>query len=544
MELIILGIDGAEPSLVNQWAKEGYLPNFARVMRSGAFGSLKSTIHPLTPQAWASIITGVGPGKHGIYDFGKRKKGTYYFDLVTSKQRAWPALWELLDPAKRIGVVNIPVSFPPDPVNGFFIGGMHTPTIEQGVFPENLYKELDGYVIDVMCHWYKDSNDFMADVIEMCDTRHRLIFELIKKHPVDVLFPVYVAADRVQHALWGALTKEHIERPGRMGDNGDAIFTTYKMMDDILGDYIALSDDENANLIVLSDHGFGSLKKDVYLNAVLANHGLLRFDPEKIKTFNPVSAPAAQDPTHDWQRETMPVEEVEFGDNQSLERGDVDPRYKTFETVDWSKTVAYSAGLFGNIWINQKGREPQGIIEPGAQCEEALIQIMGILEDLKDPEDGNPIVDRVYRKEEIFNGPQTEEAPDLLVKMRDYAYITRGSTEFLCNTVVSDVAVNHSGNHRMQGIVGLYGPSIKKGARLTGATVYDIAPTALHLMGQAVPKGLDGRVLTNSFSDDFDRTHPVRTTVPSKIRKTAPESLDEMQKKIVIDRLRALGYLG
>ena len=544
MELILLGIDGAEPSLVTKWSKEGFLPNFARLIHRGAFGNCQSTIHPLTPQAWTSIITGVGPGRHGIYDFGHREKNGYNFELATSADRRWPAFWEVIGDSKKMGIVNVPLSYPPDPVDGFFISGMHTPTIEEGVFPKGLEKELEDYIIDVMCHWYDDTNDFLADIKKMCNARHKNILNLIKSHPVDILFPVYIAADRVQHALWGYLTKKHLARPGRGGDAGDAIFTVYKMMDKILGDYIDMADESKAHLLVVSDHGFGDLKKDVYLNAVLAKEGLLYFDPKKVRNYSPRDVPLSLDPTHDWQRNAFPNGSAKFGDDESISKGDVDPRYKAFDTVDWSKTKAYSAGLFGNIWINLKGREPEGIVNPGSEFDELCKKIITLLKQIKDPDDGRPIVDKVYKKEELYSGPMTKIAPDLIVKMRDYAYITRGSTEFLCNTPVSPVVVNHTGNHRINGIIGLYGPNIAKGIKIYGASVLDVVPTLLHLIQNKVPEGLDGKVLQNAFSDNFKARCPVEFTKPSRIRRSAPKGFSENERKIIEKRLKALGYLG
>lgn len=542
--MILLGIDGAEPSLVMRWAKEGFLPNFARLMHLGAFGTCRSTIHPLTPQAWASIVTGVGPGKHGIYDFGKRVEGKYSFELVTSQDRCWPAFWEILNGEKSCGVINVPVSYPPDHVNGFFISGMHTPDLKKGVYPKGLESELGNYIIDVMCHWYEKTDKFLDDVNKMCDARHKAALFLAQKHPVDILFPVYVAADRVQHALWGAFTEKHIERPGWVGDHGDAIFLAYKKMDGILGDYISLAKESDARLIVVSDHGFGDLKKDVYLNSLLLKEGLMYFDPKKMRKFKPRNVPLAQDPTHDWQRYAYPEGPVKFGTDEELACGKTDPRNKSFETIDWSKTVAYSAGLFGNIWINQKGREPQGIVEPGMEYEKMLDKITTLLESVVDPEDGEPIVDKVYKGRLLYEGQQAYKAPDLIVKMRDYAYITRGSTEFLSNEIVSKVVVNHTGNHRMQGIIGLFGPGIRKNTKLTGAAVYDVVPTLLHLLGRSVPKGLDGHVLTKSMTEGFLAGNPVRYSENVKRKRPKAEGLTQKEQEIIRKRLRSLGYIG
>lgn len=544
MQLILLGIDGAEPSLVLRWANGGFLPNFARLIKSGAFGKCMSTLHPLTPQAWASIITGVGPGRHGIFDFGRREKNSYAHRLVDSRDRTFPAFWEMMGDKKKIGVVNVPLTYPPDPVNGFFISGMHTPELKKGVHPKGLEKQLPGYVIDAMSHWYAKGDQFVEDVKKMCLKRHELIFKLIKKHPVDVLFPVYVAADRIQHALWGRLTEKHLARPGWGGGEGDAVFEIYKMMDDILGDYMALADKEKANLVVVSDHGFGDLKKDVYLNALLLKHGLMAFDPKKVRAAKTDESPVALDPTHDWQRKIMPSGPPKPGTDKQIRVGNTDPRLKSFATVDWKKTVAYSAGLFGNVWINTKGREPHGIVAPGAEFENAREKVTQLLLSLVDPDDGRPVVDKVYKAEDIYSGPMVKMAPDLIVKMRDYSYITRGSTEFLCNDVVSKVVVNHTGNHRLFGIVGLWGQDIRKGHEITGASVYDVTPTVLMLAKCPIPKGLDGAPMENAVTGEFLAANPVGFFTPTKKVKAISKGFSKREQEIIKTRLRALGYLG
>jgi predicted AlkP superfamily phosphohydrolase/phosphomutase len=543
MDLILLGIDGAEPSLIEPWAKAGHLPNFARLIKKGAFGKLESTTHPLTPQAWASIVTGVNPGRHGVFDFGVREPGSYNQRLVTSRDRAWPAFWEILGDSKKVGVVNVPLSFPPDPVNGFFIGGMHTPNLKDGVHPPGLEKQLKGYIIDVMCHWYKKTENFLAEAMEMAEVRHRLVMKLAKKRKPDVLFPVYVAADRVQHALWGLMTPAHRKNPGKLGDQGDAIFHAYKKMDKFLGEYMEMADKENAFLVVVSDHGFGDLKKDVYLNSVFTQTGLLAFDPEKVKKLGAKKLPKAKDKDHAWQRAIFSKAAEELPDDEKIGKGLFDPLYKSFDAVDWSKTKAYSAGLFGHVWLNLQGREPEGVVPP-EEYEVTRHMVAAILAALRDPDDGELVVDKVYTREELYSGPQLDRAPDLVVKMRDYAYITRGATEFLCNTVVSNVAVNHTGNHRLHGIVGLYGPGIKHGTTIDEASVVDVTPTLLHLMGEKVPKGLDGNVLESAFTKTFAKKNKIQFTDPAETRKLPPEGLTAEEEEIVRGRLKALGYLG
>ena len=537
--LLVIGIDGAEPSLLFPWAAAGHLPNFARLLDQGAHGPLRSTIHPLTPQAWTSLITGVNPGRHGIFDFGKRATGGYDVELVTSRDRRAPAFWQFVPEGARVGVANVPLTWPPEPLPGFMVTGMHTPTVAEGVWPPELVGELgEGYRIDSMIHWYDNPEPFLADVFAMLAARHAAFERLWDHHQPDVALLVYVAADRVQHALWTAMTDAHRAAPGEHGDLGDAIFQTYRELDTCLGDWLErLGPDDH--LLVVSDHGFGDLRRDVYLNRVLIDAGLLRFDADKVRAFQVPPAPDAEDPKHAWVRRNEPEPQDTPDDDQLLALGLGDVRRLNFSTVDWSRTVAYARGLCGNIWLNLEGREPEGIVGP-AEIERTRRRVKAALREVVDPDDGRPVVDRVFDKEEIYHGACLDDAPDLLVKMRDYAYTTRGATEFWGRQAVGPVVVGHTGNHRLDGVFAGIGPKIATGA-VAGAAIIDVLPTMFHLADWPVPADLDGRVLTAALKPEC---REVRTGPPTPEIVVVPEALADKHRAVILQRLRDLGYLG
>lgn len=536
---LVLGIDGAEPSLLFIWAEAGFLPHCGALLKRAAYGPLRSTIHPLTPQAWTSMITGVNPGRHGIFDFGKRRQDGYDIELVTSRDRCSPAFWQFMPEKARAGVANVPLTWPPEPLPGFMVTGMHTPAIEQGVWPPEIVGELgDGYQIDVMAHWYEGHDRFLADLFAMLTARHRAFLRLWDHHAPDVALFVYVAVDRVQHALWSAMTPSHRQTPGRRGDLGDVIFQTYLALDKCLGDWLErLRPDDH--LLLVSDHGFGDLQHDVYLNRILIDAGLLRFDPGKVRAFLPPEPPAELSREHAWVRERTPSAASWPTDDESLARGLGDPRRQSFATVDWSRTVAYSRGLCGNVWLNLSGREPKGIVTasdiPGVRrrVREALTAAI-------DPGDGKPLVDRVLEKEEIYHGQCLPEAPDLLVIMRDYAYTTRGATEFWGQAAVGPVVVGHTGNHRLNGVFAAAGPKIQP-RRLAQADILDVLPTLFHLQGWPTPADLDGRVLSEACRPEH-RQIIVGPPIPQMSRN--PKQLSDEHREVIIRRLKDLGYLG
>jgi predicted AlkP superfamily phosphohydrolase/phosphomutase len=537
--VFIIGIDGAEPTLLYRWAGEGRLSNFRALLDRGAWGRLRSTIHPLTPQAWTSLITGVNPGRHGIFDFGKRARDSYQIELVTSRDRAAPAFWRFAPPGARVGVANVPLTWPPEPLPGFMVTGMHTPRAADGVWPPEILAELgDGYRIDVMAHWYEQHDRFLADLFAMHDARHAAFLRLMDHHRPDLSLLVYVAADRVQHALWGALTPAHLDQPGRQGDAGDSIFVTYAALDRALGDWLErVAPDDH--LLVVSDHGFGDLRRDVYLNRVLIDAGLLRFDPAKVRAFDPPPLPPDADVQHTWMHRTAPSAEELPGDDDLIARGLCDVRRLNFETVDWSRTVAYSRGLCGNVWLNLVGREPEGVVT-AAQIQDVRRRVREALSAVRDPDDGLPVVDRIVDKEEIYRGPCLDEAPDLLVIMRDYAYTTRGATEFWGREPVGPVVVGHTGNHRQYGVIMAAGPKIQPGP-MPDADILDVLPTVFHLLDWPTPSDLDGRVVTEILRPAFRQ---VRYGAPTPAIVRDPRDFAAQEREAILAQLRALGYFG
>ena len=460
-KFFILGIDSATLDLIEPWANQGKLPNFRKLMKLGSYGTCLSTIHPLTPQAWSSCLTGKNPGKYGLYDFGVRKKGSYKLRLTTSKDRKTPAIWNFINAADmKAGIINVPLTYPPETLDGFMITGMHTPALEKGVYPQNLFYELNSkfpqYKIDVMSHWYDSYDLFLENLHSMAETRMQMGEYLYRKYQPELFFLVLVAVDRVQHALWGQMAHPLKEGFKKEWKYSQAILNSYIQIDGYINRILNFLDDDTI-LMVISDHGFGSLKKDVYLNRFLIENGFMKIKDKK------------------W--------------NKPFNMGD------PFENIDWDRTLAYSYGLFGNIFINLRDREPKGIVNKGKEYEEVMNRLIDSLYQLKDPEDGEKIVTKIFKNKELYHGPYVEDAPDIIIIMRDYSYITRGGYEFLSNSLFSRPKINHSGNHRMNGIAFFYGAGIKKGFKMPDIQIIDLLPTILSIMEIPIPDDIDGRVV-------------------------------------------------
>ena len=509
MRLVILGFDGLTPELAFPWARAGLLPNLARLMEQGAWGPLRSVVHPITPAAWTSMLTGVNPGRHGVYDFGVRQLGSYELRLTDSRDIACDDIFDILSAhGLRVGAFNIPLSYPPRRTNGFMVTGMHTPTLDQGCWPPGLARRIreirSDYRVDVMSYWYEDLQVFYREILGMLEARTSVALELWKRHRPDLFFAVFVAADRVQHALWRRCFPTGIPAIPFHGASAE-ILKIYQALDEALGLFLdELGEDET--LMVVSDHGFGSLEKDVFLDRYLEVAGLLRFHRR--------------------------------GGRRGKGR-------ITIRDIDWSRTRAYSYGLFGNIYLNQLGREPRGIVNPGRDREDTLEEVASVLHEIRDPDDGGRIVDHVLRGDLLYRGPATSSAPDLVVIMRDYAYITRGGREVDGARFVAEPGVNHTGNHRLDGVFGILGPQVRPVGKIGVISLMDIAPTALALLGLRSRMPLDGVVAKEILESCRSENTPIESTAEDRIRQPLQRvSQSEPDDRVLRDRLRAMGYLS
>ncbi len=141
--VFIVGFDGATFNVIRPMLISGKLPNLQKIIDDGAHGILNSTLPAHSCPAWTSLATGVHPGEHGIYSFFNRQKGKYSYPTVSSNQIQSPTMWQILSEQNyKIGVANVPVTYPPSPVNGVMISGMLSPDLKSAFYPKSLYSEI------------------------------------------------------------------------------------------------------------------------------------------------------------------------------------------------------------------------------------------------------------------------------------------------------------------------------------------------------------------------------------------------------------------
>ncbi len=275
-KVIVFGLDGATFDLIKPWAQEGKLPTLKRLMDEGVHSTLTSTIPFATIPAWPSFATGCNPGKHGFYDFFKQKDNSYELtvELLPSKAIKQPILWDILSQAnKKVALINVPSTYPPTKVNGYMITGMLTPPRAKYTYPPELQselkRELGRYNIFFSLLSAKNPNALVEDLEETLEQRLKATLYLWKEKQPDYLMVVDSGIDRAEHELWRFLDPSNpLYSSKDIEIYGNPLLRYYQKADKGLAKVLELLDD-NTTLIVMSDHGQGSLKKFVNLNLFL-----------------------------------------------------------------------------------------------------------------------------------------------------------------------------------------------------------------------------------------------------------------------------------
>jgi predicted AlkP superfamily phosphohydrolase/phosphomutase len=531
----------------------GHLPNLQQLTKEGTWGHLDSTVPPTTAPAWAACVTGVNPGQHGVFDFRESPFLDPRRPLISSHSVRAPKLWHLLNRHGRLaGLLNVPITYPPEPLDGFLVSGMMTPgPAVDFTYPRRLKKELlqavPDYVINVDIPQYdvEDEGDalaFLDEIARSFERRAEAFFYLWESRPWDFYMVVFIVMDRIQHLLWKyyqdpASRFYELERAPRLRAR---ILEVYQQVDVFLG-RVRERLTADTDLIIVSDHGFGSTKAWVNVNHWLQEKGLLRVRPATLlrkRLFY----------------EAMRLNESPLGQalipaglrraiRQRVRKTRSSFRSDLVESIDWEKTQAFFASIpCQGIYIHVK-RDGQGTVEPGAAYERLRERLRQGLLALRDPQRGAKIVDQVYFREEVYQGPYTNWAPDILFVAQNYAYLGR---ELLGTRAVIETSMNWAnGFHRPNGIFLARGPGFRPGHQLTGACIQDIAPTVLYRMGLPVPNYMDGRPLQEAMTDEFVASHPQQQEEAALTggAEPAPTYSDEESAEIE-ERLRGLGYIS
>jgi predicted AlkP superfamily phosphohydrolase/phosphomutase len=551
-KFLIIGIDGADPDLFQAWKQD--LPNLGRLADQRAFGPLRSSEPPLTVPAWYVFATGKQPGNLGVFGFAHRIPGSYSLTFANLASCSSKTMWDLLGEAGlRVGVFNVPGTYPPQPVNGFLVCSSISapPNDGQLVFthPSNLSRDLErlvgGYELASMKPVERNNENVMIAERQRVHRKHAdALFYLASHEAWDVLIAVFDIADRTGHQMWKHFDPTHPQHElERSPTYADAIKHAYMAVDEEVGRLVALAG-EDAMVMVMSDHGFGPQHRTFHLNEWFRQSGYLFVRREDTSSYRNLVRQVSRflvrmNEQSRWFRQmTKPLRGSTLARRVRSEQAWLESSIPLPSvSVDWSRTVAYSFNHHA-IRINLKGREPQGVVEPGEHYEAVVGEIMARLRELRDPEAGRPAVSRVLRREEVYQGAYLLEAPDILVFMEE-----------ICSPVVPgfsadgvfDLAPLGTGHHRPYGLLIVSGPGIRS-CSIASAELADLLPTVLHILNLPIPDDLDGRLLTEIFEPEsiYASREPRFVCVEAK---TSPDfAYTEAEERAISDHLEGLGY--
>lgn len=548
-----VGLDAATLDLVKPWVMEGRLPTFAKLMDEGCYGELAVEIPPVTVPNWPTLVMGKNTGKHGLIYFIRRGAGEVKTSVINYQWFKHQTIWEILGRCgKKSIVVNVPVTYPPQPMNGLMITGYLTPPSAKDItYPPDLIREIEAQVgryklyPDVVYAPGKEE-EFLANLHEIVDQRVGTIQYLMKNYEWDFFMVVFMSPDVVQHAFWRFMDRSHPDHdPEGAEKYGEGIFGIYQRMDEALH-WIMEELDGQAHLIVASDHGAGKLLQKTHLNNWLLDAGLLQLKRRPLTRlkywlfrhgFTPQTAftLANRLGLADLRKKVHTPKKPK----ESLRK-----LFLSYHDIDWTRTRAYAFGGLGQIYINVKGREPYGRLVAGSQeYEDLRNEVIRKLKELTLPESGVPFVERAYKKEELFWGDELDSLPDIFIIPHNMEYEDVGVYEFWSNKLFDHMAGTMSGMHRELGMFMMWGPGVKAGLEVERPHILDITPTMLYLLGLPVPRDLDGKVLTSAFEDTHVRSFPVDYTDVSTDKSNLDEEYPAEEDEAIRERLKALGYL-
>ncbi len=548
--LAIVGIDGATFDILRPLIEGGECPHIARILREGVSGDLESEKPPITPPAWTSMMTGVNPGRHGVYHFIRRLPNSYGYALNDSRKYSGKDIMTIL--GKRgwsVGTFSVPMVFPPFPVNqGYQVAGIPCPIQGDSLgWPAGLMKELESwqghpYEADVDYGPFDGDNEKPHDNLEQYARlrdelfrierdRLALMRRLLKDKPTDFFFTVISVTDRCQHYFWKFQDKSHpgwSEKGAKLF--GEVIRDSYRLADEFVGAVREIVGDD-VPIALVSDHGFRPQYSDFHLNKWLEQEGYLVRKPVPRWTLGVATLGEVMHAVKvPWAVKLLgPIAKWKLFRPKRKVAADM-------RDIDWPKTRAYTS-LHG-IALNMKGREPIGIVDQ-RDFHSLLQEIEAKLTQVKMP-DGSPAFDYGAIKDDIYEGPMIDEAPDYQFQMAGLSCLNKddlGSHEMF--TMRKNAAI--SGQHRFNGIFAFAASNVREGLVLDGLHIQDTVPTLLHALGEAVPAWMDGSVnielLQKQLEIQFDRT-----------AEPEPGNLDESafstaESDAIEESLRGLGYL-
>jgi predicted AlkP superfamily phosphohydrolase/phosphomutase len=529
--VLIIGLDGATWNVFDDSLLKSCMPNFWKLKQSGFSGILRSTEPPITPAAWTTCITGCNPGKHGIIGWHKYDHGRDKLSMSSAADCSVPNMWrELSEQGYKVVSINVPWTYPCSPVNGALIAGYGCPgPASDFTYParlkEQLLSEITDY--DIVASWDKsvgyDINglNFNLPRVERSFEQRVQAARLVSRQvDWDIMMVQFHDTDLLSHHIWPYLDKE---TRNAYPDQRDRLAVTFTRLDTAIGELLKLARTDDALVAVVSDHGLCRKTAKLKLNVLLCRWGYLR----------PKNALSR------WAERL--VRRITYGSERGTRGALKQPQDFEF---DWarSKAMMITMAVNGHLFLNVKGRQPNGKVGPSGEFNRTIKELSERFEKVLNPVTGQPIFANVGSPRKIY-GLNTEKQN----MFGDLVLVPQPGIEISLSYSTKDRAIEMAGDDSLTGThcyEGIY-LFCGRGIRASDGPVTDIvnvAPTIYAALGAKLPNYMDGTVLADIFEKKVNITYQTGriATLDEGLSRKALSGDEEAE---VNRRLSALGYV-
>jgi predicted AlkP superfamily phosphohydrolase/phosphomutase len=499
-KVIVLGLDGATFKLIGPWIEKGLLPNFKRVIEQGVSGQLRTCLPPTTAVAWPSFFTGTNPGKHSSFGF-TRVTSDYKYKICSGNRVKAKPIWNILaDSGLKSALINLPMTYPPQPINGEVITGLVTPSeLSSYTFPKSLkgrLKEIVGtdYVIHPLPYRSNNEDAFLLSLNQTMQMRFDLINHYLQQN-YDLIIGIVGGTDKLSHAML-----KYVDSNNPLFNESESkkwsgkIIDYYKKIDSNLGQLMSRLGREY-NLLIMSDHGSDSFKISFNVNQWLIDKGFLVLKSKKKKKLFFLKGEFANSFASFLERngllwfkrlakKFLPWRVIFHSGADKIVLGD----------IDWTETKAFASPEGWGIFINSKDKYMGGVVS-AEEIQPLKNRIISELRSLKDPNE-KELNGLIYDANDIYSGAYAKNAPDVLFFFQNVSI--HSVRHKLWKSIDSEEV---SGGHDMNGIFFAYGVDVKQDYIINDANIIDVAPTILKIMDIDIPSEIDGQVLKQIFKE-------------------------------------------
>ena len=556
--IFVIGLDSVDPDLLENWIECGDLPFFKKLMSEGTYCKIKCIPPTFSPVQWSSILTGTNPGKHGIFGFQKpihsNGNGGRQKQIYNRTDCKSPTFYDILSQkGKKVGLINMVMTYPASKINGFMITGMETPDLSSpGIsYPKGLINELRS----IGCNYrisagvaglimQGEIDKAIRSLNQVTDEHIKATKYLMKKYDCDLMTVLFSQIDNCGHYFWQFHDRQHPEYTEKYGD---VLLKVYQKHEEVLQEL--MNEYPDATFIICSDHGMGfNYEARYYLKELFARLGWYASSNESRGDFSLKEALNAKVRNIYWfiyKNVPMRYKRKIAGLFPSL-RGRVET---IVDGLDWDSSRVYSNDDFFSIYINRNSVDGEdGSTSSGKAFKAFRDEIINKLYSLEEVGTGKSIVKNVLTPDDVYFGDCIDDAPDVIIEWAEVRLkngIRCGDITILPEEInKSNLETILSGEHRPYGILLMKGKMVQKDQRLADGSIMDIAPTILYLAGQPIPQSMDGKVQSGAFDKAFIKSNPLKyTDVNQEDREEEAFNFSVEESEKIKERLRALGYV-